>query len=74
MGPQLVHREPCNQFLLLHAGAVERGGGAVLLPAQPGSAKSTLAAALACSGFRLLSDQFGVVSLDDGLCCPSFVR
>jgi HprK-related kinase A len=60
----------CNQFLLLHAGAVERGGRAVLLPAQPGSGKSTLAAALACSGFRLLSDEFGVVSLDDGLLLP----
>jgi HprK-related kinase A len=60
----------CNQFLLLHAGAVEWGGRAVLLPAQPGSGKSTLAAALACSGFRLLSDEFGVVSLDDGLLLP----
>jgi len=60
----------CNQFLLLHAGAVERGGRAVLLPAQPGSGKSTLTAALTCSGFRLLSDEFGVVNLDNGMLLP----
>jgi len=60
----------CNQFLLLHAGAVERSGRAVLLPAQPGSGKSTLTAALTCSGFRLLSDEFGVVDLNDGMLLP----
>lgn len=62
--------ERCNTYLLLHAGVVERGGAAVLLPALPGSGKSTLTAAFAVSGFRLLSDEFGVVRLDDGLCVP----
>jgi HprK-related kinase A len=42
----------------------------VLLPAQPGSGKSTLTAALECGGFRLLSDEFGVVDLEDGLILP----
>jgi len=60
----------CNTHLLLHAGVVERGGVGVLLPALPGSGKSTLTAALSVSGFRLLSDEFGVVRLDDGLCMP----
>jgi HprK-related kinase A len=60
----------CNQFLLLHAGVVERGGRAVLLPAQPGSGKSTLTAALTCRGFRLLSDEFGVVDLNDAQLRP----
>jgi HprK-related kinase A len=62
--------ERCNTHLLLHAGVVERGGVGVLLPALPGSGKSTLTAALAVSGFRLLSDEFGVVRLDDALCAP----
>lgn len=62
--------ERCNTYLLLHAGVVERGGVGMILPALPGSGKSTLTAALAVSGFRLLSDEFGVVRLDDGLCVP----
>jgi HprK-related kinase A len=49
-------------YLLLHAAAVERDGKAVLLPAWPGSGKSTLSASLACRGWRLLSDEFGVVT------------
>jgi HprK-related kinase A len=48
-----------NDLLLLHAGAVERDGLALLLPALPGSGKSTLTAALSVSGWRLLSDEFG---------------
>ena len=52
-------------YLLLHAGVVERGGRAIVMPAMPGSGKSTLTAALTLRGFRLLSDEFGVVRLDD---------
>jgi HprK-related kinase A len=48
-------------YLLLHAGVVERGGRALVMPAMPGSGKSTLTAALTLRGFRLLSDEFGVV-------------
>jgi HprK-related kinase A len=51
-----------HAYLLLHAAGVERDGRALLLPAWPGSGKSTLAASLACRGWRLLSDEFGVVS------------
>ncbi len=53
----IAHR--LNDLLLLHAGAVERDGLALLLPAQPGSGKSTLTAALSLNGWRLLSDEFG---------------
>jgi HprK-related kinase A len=60
----------CNQHLLLHAGVVERDGRAVLLPALPGSGKSTLTAALTTRGYRLLSDEFGVVRLNDGHLLP----
>lgn len=56
--------------LLLHAGAVEFDGRAVILPAVPGSGKSTLTAALVCRGFRLLSDEFGVVRFSDGHLLP----
>jgi len=59
-----------NTHLLLHAGVVERDGLAVLLPAMPGSGKSTLTAALANRGFRLLSDEFGVVRLSDAALLP----
>lgn len=56
--------------LLLHAGVVERGGRAVVLPAMPGAGKSTLTAALATRGFRLLSDEFGVVDFADSRLAP----
>ncbi|HET9025170.1 MAG TPA: HprK-related kinase A [Burkholderiaceae bacterium] len=52
-------------YLLLHAGVVERDGRAIVMPAMPGSGKSTLTAALTLRGFRLLSDEFGVVRLSD---------
>lgn len=52
-------------YLLLHAGVVERGGRAIVMPALPGSGKSTLTAALTLRGFRLLSDEFGVVRVSD---------
>jgi HprK-related kinase A len=52
-------------YLLLHAGVVERGGRAIVMPALPGSGKSTLTAALSLRGFRLLSDEFGVVRMED---------
>lgn len=56
--------------LLLHAGVVAWCDRAVVMPAIPGSGKSTLTAALMCHGFRLLSDEFGVVDLDSGELCP----
>jgi HprK-related kinase A len=49
---------------------VEIGGAGVILPATPGSGKSTFTAALGANGFRLLSDEFGAVRLDDGRCVP----
>jgi HprK-related kinase A len=56
--------------LLLHAGVVARGGQAILLPAVPGSGKSTLVASLALSGWRLLSDEFGILTLGDARVLP----
>lgn len=50
-----------NDVLLLHAGVLERDGLALVMPAVPGSGKSTLTAALSLRGWRLLSDEFGAL-------------
>jgi HprK-related kinase A len=50
-------------FLMLHSAVVERGGRAMLLPAGPGHGKTTLCAALVHRGWRLFSDEFGLVRL-----------
>ena len=55
-----------HDTLLLHAAVVERGGLAAILPAPPGSGKSTLCAGLILRGWRLLSDELGMVSLQNG--------
>lgn len=55
-----------HQFLVLHAAAVERNGFAAVLPAPPGSGKSTLCAALVQRGWRLLSDELALLSLGQG--------
>jgi HprK-related kinase A len=53
-----------TRWLLLHAAVVEKGGRAAVLPAPPGSGKSTLCAALVNRGWRLLSDELALVALD----------
>lgn len=55
-----------HQGLLLHAAAIERQGLAVILPAPPGSGKSTLCAGLVSRNWRLLSDEVAMISLADG--------
>jgi HprK-related kinase A len=50
-----------HQYLMLHAAVVEKEGVALLMPALPGSGKSTLCAALAHRGWRLLSDEFALI-------------
>jgi HprK-related kinase A len=50
-----------HQYLMLHAAVLEKYGRAFILPAYPGSGKSTLCAALMLRGWRLLSDEFGFV-------------
>lgn len=52
--------ERLHHLLLFHSACLERDGRALLMPAVPGSGKSTLCAALAHRGWRLLSDEFGV--------------
>jgi HprK-related kinase A len=55
-----------NQYVLLHAGVMARGDDAAILAAIPGSGKSTLSAALMLRGWRLLSDEFGVLDPETG--------
>ena len=55
-----------NQYILLHAGVLAKGERAIIMAAPPGSGKSTLAAAMMLRGFRLLSDEFGVLRPETG--------
>jgi HprK-related kinase A len=57
IGLRLHHR------LLLHAGVLAREDRALVMPAVPGAGKSTLTAAMAHAGWRLLSDEFGVLDV-----------
>ncbi|MGH1373999.1 MAG: HprK-related kinase A [Cellvibrionaceae bacterium] len=65
----------CHEYLTVHAAVVEKAGRCLVLPAPPGAGKSTLCAALVCSGWRLLSDELTLIELSDGnkivpLCRP----
>jgi len=59
-----------HHFLTLHAAVIEREGCAVIMPAPPGSGKSTLCAGLVSRGWRLLSDELALISLVDGWITP----
>lgn len=59
-----------HHYLSLHAAVIERNGCAVIMPAPPGSGKSTLCAGLVSRGWRLLSDELTLISLVDGLITP----
>lgn len=59
-----------NQHVLLHAGTLAIGDRAVVMAATPGAGKSTLSAALMLRGFRLLSDEFGVLDPTTGELLP----
>lgn len=60
-----------HRYLVIHAAVLERaGGGALVMPAPPGSGKSTLCAALAARGWRLLSDELAILDPADGLLLP----
>ncbi|MCD0422536.1 HprK-related kinase A [Rubrivivax sp. JA1024] len=56
-----------HQFLVCHAAVLERDGRALVLPAPPGSGKSTLTAVLAHRGWRLLSDELALLDPATGL-------
>ena len=55
----------CHQYLIIHAAVISKDGVTVMLPAPPGSGKSTLTALLTYSGWRLLSDELALIRLSD---------
>lgn len=57
--------ESTPYLIALHAGAVERDGKVIVMPAASGSGKSTLTATLMHHGFTLFSDETVVLD-DDG--------
>jgi HprK-related kinase A len=59
-----------HQYLIIHAAAVERNGRAAILPAPPGSGKSTLCAALVNRGWRLLTDELTLIATDSRTIIP----
>jgi HprK-related kinase A len=59
-----------HAHVILHAAVVEKNGLAAILPAPPGSGKSTLTACLVANGWRLLSDELALIRPEDGLVQP----
>lgn len=59
-----------NRYLCLHAAVLEQAGRCLILPAPPGSGKSTLCAILMLEGWRLLSDEHCLIDPQSGLIVP----
>ena len=60
-----------NSHLIVHAAVIEKNGKAAVLPAPPGSGKSTLTASLIQEGWRLLSDELTIIRLDNYYVSPN---
>ncbi len=59
-----------QQYLVMHAAVLERGGCALILPAPSGSGKSTLCAGLVFRGWRLLSDELALLDPATAMIVP----
>ena len=66
MGMNLQMALGQRRYLLLHAGAVERDGQALLLTGESGAGKSTLAALLGERGWRFMGDEFALLEPESG--------
>lgn len=60
-GLNLVIALRSHCYLMLHSAVVAMNDKAMLLPAAPGHGKTTLCAGLSIRGWRLLSDEFGLL-------------
>jgi HprK-related kinase A len=56
-----------HQYLIIHAAVIEKEGKSALMPAPPGSGKSTLCTGLVMRGWRLLSDELALYDMSTGL-------
>lgn len=61
----------CHTWLTIHSAVLEKNGRVLIMPAPPGSGKSTLCAALMLDGWRLLSDEMALLNLATGEITPS---
>lgn len=59
-----------HHYLIIHSAVLEKNGKAFIFPGSPGSGKSTLCAGLVTQGWRLLSDEMALLSLENGLITP----
>lgn len=59
-----------SRYLCIHAAVLEQNGQAVILPAPPGSGKSTLCAMMMLQGWRLLSDEHCMIDISTGDIVP----
>ncbi len=59
-----------HEYLIIHAAVVEKNGAVAILPAPPGSGKSTLCAALVNRGWRLFSDELAMFCLRTRMLVP----
>jgi len=55
-----------HQYLMIHSSIVEKNGEILILPGASGKGKSTLCAALVCSGWRLYSDEMALIAIENG--------
>lgn len=69
-GINLVIALRSHSLLMIHSAVVERGDRAMLLPASPGGGKTTLCTGLVYRGWRLFSDEFGLVHPGDETLIP----
>ncbi len=59
-----------HQYLIIHAAVLEKHGRVLVMPAPPGSGKSTLCTGLVSRGWRLLSDELALLDIHTGLIQP----
>lgn len=60
-----------HHYLAFHAAVLQKGMKTVIMPAAPGSGKSTLSALMMLAGWRLLSDETCLVDIASGLISPN---
>jgi len=59
-----------TKLVVVHAGVVGTGSGALVVPGPSGTGKTTLTAALVAAGFTYFSDEMAAIDPDTGLVVP----